>query len=188
MKPVYSHNSSRQLKIIDGWSQPLSSVKYNHPSVMALSHIFPGRLHFNRWNFNRRNIYHVHVFLSRAFLTLKCVNHISNHQTCLLSRLFTRRSKKISKLHGTGLCAGNSPGTGEFPAQMASNAENVSIWWRHHDLSWNANELINILSRTWCNETTIQDWSVPAFPTTCAISVCGHDREWWYECISYYLK
>ena len=22
---------------------------------------------------------------------------------------------------------------GEFPAQMASNAENVSIWWRHHD-------------------------------------------------------
>ena len=24
------------------------------------------------------------------------------------------------------------PGTGEFPAQMASNAENVSIWWRHH--------------------------------------------------------
>ena len=26
---------------------------------------------------------------------------------------------------------GNSPETGEFPAQMASNAENVSIWWRH---------------------------------------------------------
>ena len=22
--------------------------------------------------------------------------------------------------------------TGEFPVQMASNAENVSIWWRHH--------------------------------------------------------
>ena len=31
------------------------------------------------------------------------------------------------------ICVGNSPGTGEFPAQMASNAENVSIWWRHHD-------------------------------------------------------
>ena len=29
--------------------------------------------------------------------------------------------------------AGNSPVTGEFPAQMASNAENVSIWWRHHE-------------------------------------------------------
>ena len=24
--------------------------------------------------------------------------------------------------------------SGEFPAQMASNAENVSIWWRHHDI------------------------------------------------------
>ena len=31
------------------------------------------------------------------------------------------------------LC-GEFTGTGEFPAQMASNAENVSIWWRHHDL------------------------------------------------------
>ena len=33
------------------------------------------------------------------------------------------------KLRVTDLCAGNSPVTGEFPAQMASNAENVSIWW-----------------------------------------------------------
>ena len=24
--------------------------------------------------------------------------------------------------------------TGEFPAQRASNAENVSIWWRHHEI------------------------------------------------------
>ena len=37
------------------------------------------------------------------------------------------RSKKTSKLCFTGLCAGNSLGTGEFPAQRASNAENVSI-------------------------------------------------------------
>ena len=28
--------------------------------------------------------------------------------------------------------AGNLPGNDEFPAQMASNAENVFIWWRHH--------------------------------------------------------
>ena len=37
------------------------------------------------------------------------------------------------KIHATGLCEGNSPVTGEFPVQMASNAENVSIWWRHHE-------------------------------------------------------
>ena len=42
-------------------------------------------------------------------------------------------STQIKKHHSvTGLCAGNSPGTGEFPAQLASNAETVSIWWRHH--------------------------------------------------------
>ena len=61
---------------------------------------------------------------------------VSNHQPhgCLLKRLFRRRSKKTSKLRVTGLCKGNSPGTGEFPAQMASIAENVSIWWRHHEI------------------------------------------------------
>ena len=67
---------------------------------------------------------------------------ISNHQPhdCLLNRLFRRRSKKTSRLRVTGLCAGNSPGTGEFPAQMTSNAENVSIWWRHHvGFCWSSN-------------------------------------------------
>ena len=60
---------------------------------------------------------------------------VSNHQPhdCLLNLLFRRRSNKTSKLRVTGL-SGNSPGTGKFPAQMASNAENVSIWWRHHEV------------------------------------------------------
>ena len=63
---------------------------------------------------------------------------VSNHQPhhCLLNRLFGCNSKKTSKLRVTGLCAGNSPWTGEFPAQMASNAANVSIWWRHHGPKW----------------------------------------------------
>ena len=58
---------------------------------------------------------------------------VSNHQPhdCLLNRFLRHRSKETSKCV-TGLCAGNSPETGELPAQMASNAENVSIWWRHH--------------------------------------------------------
>ena len=42
------------------------------------------------------------------------------------------RSNKTSKLHVTGLCAGNSPVTSEFPAQRTSNTENVYTWWRHH--------------------------------------------------------
>ena len=61
---------------------------------------------------------------------------VSNHQNLdyLLNRVFRRRSKKTPKLRVTGLCEGNQPVTGEFPAQRSSNAENVSIWWRHHYL------------------------------------------------------
>ena len=43
----------------------------------------------------------------------------------LLNCLFRQRSKKTPKLRITGLCVENSP---------ASNAENVSIWWRHHEI------------------------------------------------------
>ena len=56
---------------------------------------------------------------------------VSNHQLhdCLSNCLFRQRSKKTSKLRVTGLCV-----TGDrwIPAQMTSNAKNVSIWWRHH--------------------------------------------------------
>ena len=50
-----------------------------------------------------------------------------------------RRSKKASKLRVTGLCAGNSPVTGEFPTQRPSDAENVFIWWRHHEFGTSNN-------------------------------------------------
>ena len=68
---------------------------------------------------------------------------VSNHRCidCLLNRVFRRISTKISKLQVTVLCEGNSPVTGEFPSQRASNAENVSIWWRHHEFGLSANEL-----------------------------------------------
>ena len=58
---------------------------------------------------------------------------VSNHRRldCLLNCLSRRRSKKTWKLCVTGICEGNSSVTGEFPAQRASNAEHVSIRWRH---------------------------------------------------------
>ena len=58
----------------------------------------------------------------------------SNHQAhnCLLKRLLRRRSKKASKLRVTGLCEGNSPVAGEFPAQRASNAENDDVIMNFH--------------------------------------------------------
>ena len=56
----------------------------------------------------------------------------------ITSRLLTQpfiqaQIKENIKVHVTCLCAGNSPVTAEFPAQMTSNAENDSIWWRHHE-------------------------------------------------------
>ena len=52
--------------------------------------------------------------------------------------------RKHQSFASLALCAGNSPGTGEYPVQMACNAENVSIWWRHHDLN-NLNHLVLLL-------------------------------------------
>ena len=86
-----------------------------HDSMISVTFDDSSSLESLRWRHNERD-------------------NVSNHQPhdCLLNRLFRRRSKKTSKLRVTDLCVGNSPGTGEFPAQTASNAENVSIWWRHH--------------------------------------------------------
>ena len=66
---------------------------------------------------------------------------VSNPQPhdCLLKRLFGRRSRKTSKIRVTGICVGNSLVTGEFPAQRASNAENVSIWRCHHGIPLSKN-------------------------------------------------
>ena len=60
---------------------------------------------------------------------------VSNHRCLhyLLNYWFRHKSKETSKLRVTGLCEGNSPVTGEFPTQKASNAENIYIWWRHHE-------------------------------------------------------
>ena len=73
-----------------------------------------------------------------GFITLQWrhneLDGFSNNQPhdCLLNCLFTHRSKKTLKLRVTGLCVGNSPVTGKFPAQRVSNAEIFSIWWRHN--------------------------------------------------------
>ena len=56
-------------------------------------------------------------------------------QTNIGARLMAYPNK-TSKFRVTGLCAGNSPVTGEFPTQKASNEENVSIWWRRHAVTF----------------------------------------------------
>ena len=55
---------------------------------------------------------------------------LSNHQPVYSNIYSGADQRKHQSI--TGLGAGNSPVTGEFPAQRASKAENVPIWWRHH--------------------------------------------------------
>ena len=85
----------------------VNSIKFNPTDIMVL-----------QWRHNGRD-------------------GVTNHQPyrSLLNRLYRRRSKKTSKLRVAGPCVMNSPVTSEFPVQMASNADNVSIWWRHHGIA-----------------------------------------------------
>ena len=87
---------------------------------------------------------------------------VSNHQPqdCLFDRLFRHRSKKTLKLRVTGLCEENSPVTGEFPAQRASNAGNVSNWWRHRVkyALWSSYwvSILSCINRSQCSSTLNQ--------------------------------
>ena len=51
---------------------------------------------------------------------------------CLLNRLIKVQIKENIKAPRHWPLCGEVTGDGEFPAQRASNTENVSIWWRHH--------------------------------------------------------
>ena len=64
--------------------------------------------------------------------------------------IYRRRSKKTSKLRVTGLCAGKSPLTWKFAAKMASNPENVSVLWHHHDLHfahWESRKILDMVDQ-----------------------------------------
>ena len=67
--------------------------------------------------------------------TLHWRHHEHDGVSPLATRQFTQpfiqaQMKENIKVRITGLCEGNSPVTGD------SNAENVSIWWRHHDFPY----------------------------------------------------
>ena len=124
------------------WYQKQLQERYNNDNGTPIPCICVRNRRFDQ-KYNNVALFFVHWLKSEKLgkygvdntNTLRWRDSVSNHQPhdCLPSRLFRRRSKKTSKLRVTDLFVGNSLGTGEFPAQMASNAENVSIWWRHHE-------------------------------------------------------
>ena len=107
------HKQFKLCEPANGYQPSHYSSQYNHFTPIG-SQTTPQQSCPLRWRHNERDV-------------------VSNHQLhgCLLNRLFRPRRKNTSKLRVTCLCERNSPVTGEFPAQIASNAENVSIWWCH---------------------------------------------------------
>ena len=116
--------SSRDVFVVNGTShRPRNSDSLN------------SRMRLGYWEFNRVLSYR---FLWKNISSPLQLRHserddVSNHRRfdCLLIGLFRRRSKRTSKLH-----KGESTGDQWFPSQKASNAESVSIWWRHHDVGY----------------------------------------------------
>ena len=78
----------------------------------------------NSHNGIARNFHYNDVTISAT------ASQITSLTIYLLIRLFSSHQRKHQKLRVTGLCEGNLPLTGEFHAQRAGNAENVSIWWQ----------------------------------------------------------
>ena len=82
--------------------------------------------------------------------------------TIVCSAVFKRSSKKTSKLRVTGLSAGNSPVTGAFIAQKASNSENVPISWCHHAIiNWRPGIICQSLRQNWwvfARSKKLQNW------------------------------
>ena len=74
--------------------------------------------------------------------------------------------RKKTKLCVTGLCKGNTPVTGEFPAQRAINAKNVPIWWHHYELClWDSYNSACIIS-----PKCIANYSIYLIYRRCGIS------------------
>ena len=79
-----------------------------------------------RWSWKHGSIHH---YIDVIMITMASQTPTSR----LFTQSFIRAQVKenIKAPRHWPLC-GEFTGTGEFPAQRTSNAENVSIWWRHH--------------------------------------------------------
>ena len=73
---------------------------------------------------------------------------VTSEITSLTTVYSTVYSDADKKKHQSSASLAFVRGTGEFPAQMASNAENVSIWWRHHVITYLVKLYMFILSYT----------------------------------------
>ena len=86
-----------------------------------------------------------------------------------------KKKKNIKAPRHWPLC-GEFTGTGEFPAQRASNAENVSIWWRHRESRSPGFEHASSLGPIWHISNT---WIIPLLCWNHRVYICcKHKKSW----------
>ena len=89
--------------------------------------------------------------VAKSFLTMTWTS--CSLKSPVISRfvwqLMRTHIKEISKSALLVFCEGNSPVTGEFPAQRASNAEKASILWGHRALCIKTGQNGESLQRDW---------------------------------------
>ena len=131
--------SSQWVKLVPEVPVLCIFVKKHCPSEKYISTTYDNTIHvqYFKQTWGHQAQTHCPTNKSGAYLStcMKNNKNNDNNLTFFYSTVYSRqRSKKTSKFRVTGLCVGNSPVTEEFPSQMASDDEKVSIWWRHHEL------------------------------------------------------
>ena len=84
---------------------------------------------------NTRHAWHTYPYSHKHYIDVIMTTMTSQITSLTVgySIVYSGADKKNIKAPRHWPLCGEFTGTGEFPAQMASNAENVSIWWRHHE-------------------------------------------------------
>ena len=108
------------------------------------------------------------------------------HLNPLASRLFSQPFVQVQiKENIQAPCHwplwGNTPVTDEFPAQRASNAENVSIWWCHHENSGLPVLLLPVQPSTCWHYQTLAQVIDSVHHVICMVtSLTMYDTNIWY--------
>ena len=121
-------NKAWQFRV--AWPQPWDAVlRYDITTVLAYvwnSIHFPASMSvFTVMNTSEYDFHYSDVIMDSMASQITSL-------TIAYSAVYSGENQRKHQSSASLAFVGNSPVTGEFSAQMASNAEIVSIWWRHH--------------------------------------------------------
>ena len=96
-----------------------------------MTHIMRGTPGEHKPNLEFRKVPPIHRLHYNGVIMTTIASQITS-LTSVYSIVYSDADRKKHQSSTSLPLCGEITGTGEFPAQRASYAENVSIWWRHH--------------------------------------------------------